>query len=386
MNDPRFSVPPSTRPIYPSPARRVAFGVLGFAAALVRLATAPWRHSAPPAPGRIVVLEPYGMGDVLALQPLVRTWCEAGHDVVVGARAEWHALLEPHPRLTLLDLRPAWAATDERRKYRGLWRGDRGLPALARLLRPWARGARGVDVRGDVRSVLLLYLASCGRVETLTRYFAANDCRVFPGAARRLPVDRSVERWRLNGVFAADEGLALRPPSVAHLRAAARRDSAPSDRVGLVPLTPWIGKRWSSVAWQETAAGLRARGFLPCVLCGPGEADDAVRAVGGALDVVEAPDVAGWVGELERCAAVVSVNTGPMHLAAALDRPLVVLEGSSRLPLWAPASDHARVVHHQDAAACAPCHQVGNTAACARHCMELVRPAEVLAAFDELVG
>jgi ADP-heptose:LPS heptosyltransferase len=382
VSDPRFRVPPSTRPILPSWPRRAAFALLGVFAALVRVLTLPWRVRRRDTHRRIVVLEPYGMGDVLALQPLVRAWCEAGREVVVGTRAEWHPLLVPHPNLTCLGVRPAWTAADPRRKYRGLWSGAGGLPALTRRLRPVARGARGVDVRGDVRSVILLYLAGCGTVETLTHYFTANDCLVFPLAARRRPVDRTVERWRLNAVFAADEGLSLEPPSVEHLRSPVA-ESVPG-RVGLVPLTPWIGKQWQPAAWREVAEGLRARGRTPVVLCGPGDRAAATAAVGGALPVDEVADVAGWVAALARCAAVLCVNTGPMHIAAALGVPLVVVEGSSRLPLWAPASATARVVHHQDVAGCAPCHQIGDTVRCASRCMALVGAAEVLAALDDV--
>ena len=415
--DPRFAVPPCTRPFYPSWPHRIAFFLLGVAAAKVRFLTGPWRRywrRTAPTRNCIVVLEPYGMGDIVALQPLVRAWCEAGREVVVGARAEWHPLLVPHPKLVCIDLRPAWASTDETRKHRGWWCGPDGFLELAKTLAPLAHGARGVDVRGDVRSVLLLYLAGCGRVETLTRYFVANDCRVFPLAAHRLPVDRTVERWRLNAVFARRDGLTLSPPSVAHLRkadsgtvcpnppslqapmphpvqeqTAKSSEGTPDLRIGLVPLTPWAGKRWAPESWHEVVQHLRQRGCSPVVLCGPNEKAEALQAIGDpdqnlALPVNEACDVRAWVEALSRCTAVVSVNTGAVHLAAALDLPLVVLEGSSRLPLWAPYSNNARVIHHQDLPGGDPCHQAGEKAITrSRKTMSLVTVAEVV---QELVA
>ncbi len=390
MNDPRFRIPPSPRRIAPSLLRQAAFLALGALAAAVRGLTAPWRHARLPqtgVPTPVILLEPFGMGDVLALQPLARAWCEAGHPVVAGVRAEWQPLLVPHPNLTCLDLRPSWASADVRRKYRGFWSGPRGLFTLARALRPLTRGARGIDVRGDVRSLLLLYAAGCDRVETLARYYTANDCRVFPGAARRRPIDPGVERWRLNAVFAPQGGPALAPPSVAHLRAAPDAAGAARDpaRVALVPLTPWDGKRWTPDAWQAVALGLRARGAAPVVLCGPGESAAAARETGGGLPAEACADVRDWVQRLDRGGAAVCVNTGPMHLAAALDLALVVIEGSSRLPLWAPSSRNARVVHHQDQVPCAPCHQVGDAAQrCGRRCMARVLPGEILRAYDEL--
>ncbi len=388
MNDPRFAIDPSTRPILPNASRRLAFLMLGVLAALLRVLTAPrrWLARRRVVVDRVLVVEPYGMGDIVALQPLVHAWCLDGRHVIVGAKAEWHAILTPHPNLTCIDLRPPWAETDEQLKYRGLWNRRRGIPAQVATLRPWASGVRGIDVRGDVRSIILLYLAGCAHVETLTHYFVANDCGVFPWAARRLPVDRTVERWRLNSVFARDERLALGPPNLDHLLPHdVARPAAPTGRVGLVPLTPWAGKRWQPEAWRQTLHALRQRGLRPAILCGPGESTSARAAVGDTgIEVDEAADVRGWVRALLRCDAVLCVNTGPMHLAAALDIPLVVIDGSSRLPLWAPPTRLARVLHHQDRPGCAPCHQAGDPSECARRCMAQVRPEEVIAALDSV--
>ena len=48
-------------------------------------------------------------------------------------------------------------------------------------------------------------------------------------------------------------------------------------------------------------------------------------------------------------------------------------------PYWAPEGERAFVVHHQTAAGCAPCHQVGD-AGCGRRCLALIRVDEVLEA------
>ena len=216
----RISLAPSERRIRPSALRRVAFFALGVAAAFARTATWPGRRAlrrrvlaaAPDAPEPVFLLEPYGLGDAIALQPLVRALCEAGRDVAVGTRRAWFPVFPPHPRLALVESVPPWAARDERRKYRRLFRR---LRAYLPTLRSAARGRVGIDPRGDVRSILALYAAGCVRVETLTHYATANDCLVFPGAAHRHPVRRDVARWRLNGVFAPD--LPLSPPDLRFL-------------------------------------------------------------------------------------------------------------------------------------------------------------------------
>ena len=381
----RLFLAPAERPVRPSFPRRAVFFALGVAAVCGRVLTLPrrLRHRRPAGGAApVFLLEPFGLGDAIALQPLVRALCEAGRDVSVGTRRAWFPVFEPHPRLTLVECVPPWAARDGRAKYRGLLRRLRAfLPELRRA----AAGRVGIDPRGDVRSVLALYAAGCAVVETLTHYFTANDCLVVPGAARRHAVRRDLVRWRLNGVFAP--GLPLSPPSLAHLLPDGSPPSGRERTVALIPMTPWGGKRWEAPGWRAVADGIRARGLSPVVLCGPGEEDEARAACGApgdAPDLRVCADVAAWVRELAGAAAAIAVNTGPMHVASVLGIPVVLLEGSSRLPLWSPPGPFSVVVEHQREVACAPCHQVGDCARCGRRCMRLVSADEVLRALDAL--
>lgn len=383
----RYSMPPPTnRKIRPSLKRRIVFALVGVAAVLVRLLTAPWRakvsHSRKD-DRPVFLYEPYGMGDVLALQPLVVTHLATGRRVILASRPQWSEIIPPHPRFTFVPVSPKYASTDPAEKYQGF---IRDVFSVARTLRVHAAGSEGIDVRGDVRSLVILYLAGCGSVHTLPRYYTANDCLVMPFAAHRVPLRRDVSRRLLNGAF-APAGAVLPRSSVNHLlpSGAVMPDSR---RVGLIPLTPWEGKRWIPELWRETIHKLKARGFQPVVLCGPKETDDAIQAVGGAItgmEFREADGVRKWVALLTKCGSVISVNTGPMHIADALDKPLVVLEGGSRLPLWAPEGDHAYVLNHQHAAGCAPCHQVGDLKKCHRRCMALTRPDEVMSALNAVL-
>lgn len=378
----RFNIPPpdpATR-IVPSFARRAAFALGGLAAVGTRILTAPWRAGLARTRGKnvpVFLYEPYGMGDIVALQPLVMAYLAAGCQVVLAAKPAWGCLIPPHPAFTFIPVSPAYTSYDPAKKYRGFFRDAR---AMAAALRPQAAGAEGIDVRGDVRSLVILYLAGCGRVRTLPRYFTANDCRVMPFAAHFVPLRRDVSRWRVNAAF-APSGVELQRPTMKHLMPAGV--VVPDQRrIGLVPLTPWEGKRWAPERWRELILKLKATGRTPVVLCGPGESADARTAVACKSEEVEcreAADVRKWVALLAKCGAVVTVNTGPMHLADALDKPLVVIEGGSRLPLWAPEGDCAVIVHHQTEAGCAPCHQIGN-ADCGRRCLSLVGVDDVLEA------
>ncbi len=386
----RASSPVSERRIRPSAIRRLAFWALGLAAVAARAATFPWRRSRRHRAGetrRVFIFEPFGLGDAIALQPLVAALCREGANVTVGTRPEWFPVFPSHPNLSLAACVPPWIGHGGDRKYGSL------LPRLRRflpLLRRHARGREGIDPRGDVRSILALYAAGCTSVDTLSRYFTANDCLVMPLCARRHPVRRDVLRWRLNGVFAPD--LPLSPPSLRHLLPPdAAHDAETRGRsVALLPMSSWPGKQWTPEAWNAVSAGLRSRGLQPVVLCGPGEEESAREAAGGAHpgapELRICPDVPSWASELAGRAAAIAVNTGPMHVAAAVGTPVVLLEGPSRQPLWAPAHPRCAVVERQEDVECAPCHQIGDGARCGFRCMRLVTPAAVLAALDELLA
>ena len=417
---------PRRRRILPSPARRAAFFALGLAAAAVRAATAPWRavlaRRARGAARPVLVFEPFGMGDALLLQPLVRAHLAAGRRVALAARAAWAPLFPPAPGFSFVPVAPAWADPDPARKYA---RPLRDLLATARALRPAARGADCIDPRGDPRSILALTLAGAARVFSLPRYWSATDCRLPPLAARFVPLDRDAPRRVVSRAFAPG-GVPYGRPDLSHLvpPGAARDPRA----VALVPLTPWEGKRWPPSHWAELIAALRAKGFRPVVLCGPGESAAAAAATGGepapgdcpplpplpplstnpnsqsndsagsapsacpttaghAPEVLEAKTVSDWVRLLSTCGAAVCVNTGPMHVADALDLPLVVVDGASRLPLWAPEGPRSAVVEHQDRVPWAPVHPTSsNGPAVQRGVMALVRPDEVLSALERVLS
>lgn len=373
----------SRRKIRPSLSRRIAFAGLGTLAVLVRLLRTRRSQTRDATRPRVCILEPYGLGDAIALQPLVRAFCEAGSEVRVGTRSAWFPVFPPHPNLHLFESVPPWAARNDGEKYRNL--RERMRPFL-QALRAEAEGAVCIDPRGDVRSILAFYLAGGARVETLTHYYTANDCLVMPGAAHRHAILRTVPRWRLNGVFAPD--LDLLPPDLRFLRKPenpkTRKPGKPT--VALIPMTPWIGKRWFVERWKAVLEGLEQRSLSPIVLCGPGEEYEAMQNFCPGVNIQVCPDIRAWADALSDVKAAISVNTGPMHLASALGIPVVLLEGSSRQPLWQPPCGPFAVVSHQSEVPCAPCHQVGDCRCCNRKCMALIRPDEVLSALDGLLS
>lgn len=127
-------------------------------------------------------------------------------------------------------------------------------------------------------------------------------------------------------------------------------------RVALQPGAAYgPAKRWAAERFAEVARSLAARGCTVAVLGGPAdvEAVRGVREAAPVLDLAGRTSVGVLAALLELADLVVTNDTGPMHLAAAVGTPTVAVFGSTS-PTWtAPYGERHRVVQH--VVPCAPC-------------------------------
>jgi heptosyltransferase I len=122
-----------------------------------------------------------------------------------------------------------------------------------------------------------------------------------------LPVDPAAEAW-------ADEIL---PPT------------ADRPAVLISPGGGWGAKRWPAKRYAVVAQGLIERGFRVLVNCGPGEeplAEIIVQGTGGAATSLSC-SLAQLIALTRRVALEIAGDTGPLHLACALGRPVVGIYG-----------------------------------------------------------
>jgi heptosyltransferase-1 len=103
----------------------------------------------------------------------------------------------------------------------------------------------------------------------------------------------------------------------------------------------WGAKQWLPERYGQLARQLRTMDYIPLV--NAPKKDDAVAASvvaasGGAAEVVVC-NVAGLIGLMRRTSLLVGGDSGPTHLAAALEIPLVALYGPTdpaRNGPWGP--------------------------------------------------
>jgi heptosyltransferase-1 len=90
------------------------------------------------------------------------------------------------------------------------------------------------------------------------------------------------------------------------------------------PLAGWVSKQWPLEYYSAVAVRLRRDLGIPLVLNVP-HADSLRDAVTGAM--LHISGIAGLIDATRRAAAVIGVDSGPLHLAAALNKPGVAVFG-----------------------------------------------------------
>ena len=311
---------------------------------------------------RILIRLPNWLGDLLMARPLLHAVRAAHPDAQVAAMGPGAArVLE---REGLWNRRVDWPPDAEQR--RSVWgqRHDAALVLPPSFSSAW-KLPRGIGVRigfaGEGRSWLLTHAVrrpARGDMHLSREYLRCGE----PLAARAVALP----------------GLAASAEEIHAQEERKRRLGVEGPHVILAPGAAYgPAKRWPMERWVDLGQRLVERG-LGAIVCGAeadrGLADAVAERIGP-----RARSLAGQTSleqQLAWCAtarATVSNDSGLAHLAAATDRPTVVIFGSTSSAWTAPLGARVRVVQH--APPCSPCFR--RTCRIGYGCLEAIAVAEV---------
>jgi lipopolysaccharide heptosyltransferase I len=333
----------------------------------------------------ILIVRLGALGDIVHGLPALAA-LRAAHP---GARIDW---LADERHRSILELVPALSGrlyVDTRR-----WRGPTGLASVLGAMRHAGYGI-AIDLQGLIKSAVLARLSGAARVIGFGRTHARERWAstwytesVDPGPRTHV-VDRGLALAEAAG--AARPSIPAFPLSVPGPEAAdaVRRVlglTATEEFAAVNPGAAWPNKRWPPERFGAVAAAMRERrGLRSVVLWGPGEetlAASVAAASGGAAVPAPATSLADLVAILSAARLVVSGDTGPLHLAAALGTPVVGLYGPTdprRNGPWAAAD-----VTVSRSAIWRCSHQ--RRCSAARWCLDEVSVAEVVEAVERRLG
>lgn len=262
-----------------------------------------------------------------------------------------------------------------------LFAEDCGLDAAATLELPPRRSDQVRRLAGERVDLALLFTNSFGSAWVAWRA-GIPERWGYRAGVRHLLLTRAVRRPR-GRVHQAEyyrrlvDALGIRVPPAAVPRVSVR-DSTRRRAAHLLAETGWTGerplvglapgaayghaKRWPPAHAAGLVAALAASRGATVVLVGAAGDRDAGREIesevgrtgGGArlVNVIGRTDLRTALGVLAACDVVVSNDSGAMHAAAALGRPVVAIFGPTDERVTGPVGDHDVIAHP---VACRPC-------------------------------
>jgi heptosyltransferase-1 len=243
-----------------------------------------------------------------------------------------------------------------------------------------------VDLQGALRSAVLGRMSGCRRlvgemnpresparwlfterVKTAGEHVIEQDVELAAAVAGDdlkpvapwLPVDLAAEAWVENILPAAGPGRA----------------------VLMNPGAGWGAKRWPAERYATVARGLMERGLRVMVNAGPGEeglAERIVASSGGAMAL--SCTLEQLIALARRVRLAIAGDTGPLHLACALGRPVVGIYGPTDPRRNGPYGTRFRVLRSPESRRDHTRHESPEAG------LMTIEPEDVLRATDELLS
>lgn len=304
---------------------------------------------------KILVIGPSWVGDTMLMQPMLLRLKQRhpGCRIAVLAPPWTAALLHAMPEVHEVIINPfPHGALNLVARYR-----------LGKRLRD-AQYDQAIVLPNSLKSALVPFFA---RVPVRTgfvgeaRYGLLNDARRLRKADLPLMVERFAQ-------LAEDaQGEIPRPLANPRLEVSASRRSATLQKLGLVldrPVAVFCpgaeygpAKRWPANYFAEIAQRLQHRGYAVWLVgsAKDKEVADKIIALGNSecVNLCGITDLTDAIALLSSAQVVISNDSGLMHLAAALDRPMLALFGSSSPQFTPPLSPYADILKLD--MECSPC-------------------------------
>jgi heptosyltransferase-3 len=158
------------------------------------------------------------------------------------------------------------------------------------------------------------------------------------------------------------------------------------------PTSRWQFKCWRDEAVAQVVDRLASNGVPVVLTCGPDRRE--VERLEGIVSLCRSQPLvlAGELslkelgGLMRRSALFFGVDTAPMHMAAALGKPVVALFGPSDSAVWGPLTPLRRIIERREDFPCLPCRQDGCGGTKRSSCLEAITVEEAMEAIEQMLG
>lgn len=302
--------------------------------------------------------------------------------------------LNPSARITMLvkpAMRPLWAMHKTPEAIVDLEAGTAGIWRTVAALKNKAPFERAYVLPHSLRSALVPWLARIPERIGMPGHF--RDGLLTRVIHPEIRPDRAHQVYEYMDLLTPEDGSAVWEPPRIEIPAAAVSaihpllNGACAPRIALIPgAARGPAKQWP--ADHFIALGQRLSESLACsilILGAPSEkelCERVARAIGpSARNLAGATGFTEWVALLAASALVVANDSGGMHVAAAVDTPVVALYGTTDPGKTGPLTDKARILQQANSRS----RDVARDSREARDALAAITPEDVYDAALELL-
>jgi len=337
---------------------------------------------------KILVIRLDGIGDVifttLLYEALKKRYPEAKLSVLVDIQAKGVVDMNPYVDNVFV-IKNTWFSNNSRFD-------SGGILSILRIIRK-ERFDIGIDLRGDMRNILLMFF---GKVKYRVGYGVTGGgflLNVIPDYEKDIQevekniklikeLDCKVTNRRLQIYYSQSDKASV-------LELLERENVGKSDSLLAIHMgAGYPSKSWKKERFLRLLKELNERNYGRIVLIGNGRNDDYFNYICHRLDI----DYINTIGSLsirelavllERCSVLISCDSGPVHVAAAVGTPCIVLfSGTNTLGQWgSPDNNINRVIHRE--VECSPC-EMRVCPQSSHLCMDRINVSDVLCEADAL--
>jgi ADP-heptose:LPS heptosyltransferase len=310
---------------------------------------------------KILLIEPFQMGDVLSLTPMIEYLLSGfpKSEIYVLTKPSSGAILELDQRIKKVFVTDfIWS--DYGSKKPDLKR----IFALYKYLK-YLRNEKfdiGIDTRGDIRSQIILMYLQCKQIIGYRNYLHSNI------TLRGLLLDKSLKTstyrhrylWNLELLKLLDiRDFTLRLPCFFPKKFSTFFHK---DFVLVHIGGGWEFKRWQEEKWIELIKHLQEANFKVTVIGGTAEKDiiERIQRFFTSSEQIsfETTSLVRLVELAASCNFMIALDSGPMNLAVCLGKKVIALFGPGDSEMWQPLSEGSVFTHKKNLFSCNPCLQI----------------------------
>jgi len=257
-----------------------------------------------------------------------------------------------------------------------------------------------IEPRGDIRYIFFLFMAGIKRRVGFDRAGGAymlTDIVPYksgmPLSARNMEIvkyfDKEVKAEAHSELYETETGA---KEADELLKAIGERKKT----IGIFPCSKFAAKEWEPAKFGMLARKISDEGFIPAICGSDSEIEKcgqvADNSGGSAVNFAGKLSLEGLVSFVKRCDCVIGNDSAPVHIAAALDVPVIIVSGPMDADIVKPhhrSEEKLRVVFKR--LPCSFCNSIKVLPAKCRgkttpECLEKIEVDEVFSAFREVAA